>query len=399
MCARLAPGRSWPRGPTASATGATPSAARPTSCPDRADAAQRDPRPGQLVPLAAASTPRRTSVTVELRPAAAARVPVAAAPAHHLVASAPDGLRADARARPTSARDAGPVRLGASTRTCWCPACAVDDLTLTVPGPQPAAGRRRGCCRSARPGSPAASSTSPSPRRIGAAVLDTAFGDVIRDADGGSAVDPRRRRTARARRGLGRRGVRLVAGLHRRHAARRPAAAGRVAIEPMTCPPDAFRSGRDLITLEPGADLARHAGAVRRDGWSRPMEFRDVVRRRRMVRNYDPDRPVPPEIVERLLEHAIRAPVGRVLAGLGLPGAGARRTTGRGSGRPTTPPDGRAGSTGWPTCARAPLIIVPHSNKAPTWTATPSRTRAGPTATRPAGRCRTGTSTPASPAC
>ena len=38
------------------------------------------------------------------------------------------------------------------------------------------------------------------------------------------------------------------------------------------------------------------------------MEFRDVVRRRRMVRNYDPDRPVPPEVRERILEHAIRAP-------------------------------------------------------------------------------------------
>jgi len=24
------------------------------------------------------------------------------------------------------------------------------------------------------------------------------------------------------------------------------------AVEPMTCPPDAFRSGRDLIVLEPG---------------------------------------------------------------------------------------------------------------------------------------------------
>ncbi|MFP5372185.1 MAG: nitroreductase family protein, partial [Actinomycetes bacterium] len=38
------------------------------------------------------------------------------------------------------------------------------------------------------------------------------------------------------------------------------------------------------------------------------MEFRDVVRRRRMVRDYDPARPVPPEVRERLLEHAIRAP-------------------------------------------------------------------------------------------
>jgi nitroreductase len=38
------------------------------------------------------------------------------------------------------------------------------------------------------------------------------------------------------------------------------------------------------------------------------MEFADVVRKRRMVRDYDPDRPVPAEVRERLLEHAIRAP-------------------------------------------------------------------------------------------
>lgn len=38
------------------------------------------------------------------------------------------------------------------------------------------------------------------------------------------------------------------------------------------------------------------------------MEFSDVVRRRRMVRRYDPDRPVPPEIVERCLANAVRAP-------------------------------------------------------------------------------------------
>lgn len=88
------------------------------------------------------------------------------------------------------------------------------------------------------------------PRRIGAAELDTAFGDVIRDPDGGSAV------TIAAANG---RSVKIWADAafgwwqvftsdtltgerHRRA----------VAIEPMTCPPDAFRSGRDLITLEPG---------------------------------------------------------------------------------------------------------------------------------------------------
>ncbi|HEY2041819.1 MAG TPA: nitroreductase family protein [Jatrophihabitans sp.] len=38
------------------------------------------------------------------------------------------------------------------------------------------------------------------------------------------------------------------------------------------------------------------------------MEFRDVVRKRRMVRNYDPSRPVDRAVVEKLLEYAIRAP-------------------------------------------------------------------------------------------
>lgn len=38
------------------------------------------------------------------------------------------------------------------------------------------------------------------------------------------------------------------------------------------------------------------------------MELTDAIRRRRMVRSYDPSRPVPDEVVARLLEHAIRAP-------------------------------------------------------------------------------------------
>ena len=38
------------------------------------------------------------------------------------------------------------------------------------------------------------------------------------------------------------------------------------------------------------------------------MEFQDVVRRRRMVRRYDPDRPVPPELLDLVLRTAIRAP-------------------------------------------------------------------------------------------
>lgn len=38
------------------------------------------------------------------------------------------------------------------------------------------------------------------------------------------------------------------------------------------------------------------------------MEFADVVRRRRMVRAYDPDRPVDPEVLDRVLQHALHAP-------------------------------------------------------------------------------------------
>jgi nitroreductase len=48
------------------------------------------------------------------------------------------------------------------------------------------------------------------------------------------------------------------------------------------------------------------------------MEFADVVRRRRMVRSYDPDRPVPPEVVDKLLENAVRAPSAGFAQGWGF---------------------------------------------------------------------------------
>ncbi|MGY1747904.1 nitroreductase family protein [Modestobacter sp. SYSU DS0511] len=90
------------------------------------------------------------------------------------------------------------------------------------------------------------------------------------------------------------------------------------------------------------------------------MEFGDVVRRRRMVRDYDPDRPVPPEVRDRLLDHAIRAPSAGFSQGwafLVLETAEERdrfwaATTDGGT------PDG------WLTrMRRAPLLIVPFSSK------------------------------------
>jgi nitroreductase len=38
------------------------------------------------------------------------------------------------------------------------------------------------------------------------------------------------------------------------------------------------------------------------------MEFQDVVRRRRMVRSYQPERSVPPDVVNRILHNALRGP-------------------------------------------------------------------------------------------
>ena len=38
------------------------------------------------------------------------------------------------------------------------------------------------------------------------------------------------------------------------------------------------------------------------------MEFQEVVRRRRMIRNYDPDRPVDAAVLARMLANAMRAP-------------------------------------------------------------------------------------------
>ncbi|MGW5669020.1 aldose 1-epimerase family protein [Micromonospora sp. NPDC003776] len=90
------------------------------------------------------------------------------------------------------------------------------------------------------------------PRAIGDAVLDTAFGDVERDADGGSSVilaapDGSAAVHVWADGEFGWWQVFTGDTLHgERH--RRS-----VAVEPMTCPADAFRSGKGLITLAPGA--------------------------------------------------------------------------------------------------------------------------------------------------
>jgi nitroreductase len=91
------------------------------------------------------------------------------------------------------------------------------------------------------------------------------------------------------------------------------------------------------------------------------VEFAEVVRRRRMVRDYDPGRPVPPEVRERLLAHAVRAPSAGFSQGwaflvLEEPADRDRFwTVLAGEGEPDA----------WLTrMRRAPLLVVPLSHKA-----------------------------------
>jgi nitroreductase len=90
------------------------------------------------------------------------------------------------------------------------------------------------------------------------------------------------------------------------------------------------------------------------------MEFTEVVRRRRMVRDYDPDRPVPADVRERLLEHAIRAPS----AGFSQGWAFLVLETAEERDRFWTATTDAGTPDGWLTrMRRAPLLIVPMSDK------------------------------------
>jgi nitroreductase len=90
------------------------------------------------------------------------------------------------------------------------------------------------------------------------------------------------------------------------------------------------------------------------------MEFQEVLRRRRMVRNYDPDRPVPAAVVERLLANALRAPSAGFSQGwafLVLTTSGERDRFWAATASPGEPDP-------WLRDMRnAPLLIVPLSHK------------------------------------
>jgi aldose 1-epimerase len=159
-----------------------------------------------------------------------------------------DGLRAEHEVLNLGSR-ACPFGLGAHPYV-RLPGVAVDDLVLRVPGRSRLLldGRMLPIGAAKVAGGEFDFGT---PRRIGQAKLDTAFGDLEYGADGRSTV------TLATRDGT--LGVQVWADSAFRwwqvftgDTLARPRRRRAVAVEPMTCPPDAFRSGRDVWVLDGG---------------------------------------------------------------------------------------------------------------------------------------------------
>jgi nitroreductase len=88
------------------------------------------------------------------------------------------------------------------------------------------------------------------------------------------------------------------------------------------------------------------------------LEFQDVVRRRRSVRNYE-DRPLPPGLLDRMLRNAVRAPSAGFTQGWSFLVLEGPEQTGRfwaatSASRPDFP---------WPGLLRAPALVVALSNR------------------------------------
>jgi aldose 1-epimerase len=160
-----------------------------------------------------------------------------------------DGLRSDQEVVNTS--DAN-VPWGFSVHPyLQLPGVAVDDILLRVPGRS----RILADTRLLPIGAVKVNGTEfdyTEPRRIGTAVLDTTWGDLIADEDGGSSVtiaapDGSQSVTVWGDDNFHWWQVFTGDTLHGERFRRS------LAIEPMTCPPDAYRSGRDLLVLAPGS--------------------------------------------------------------------------------------------------------------------------------------------------
>lgn len=88
-------------------------------------------------------------------------------------------------------------------------------------------------------------------------------------------------------------------------------------------------------------------------------DFQDVVRRRRMVRNFTAE-PVADEVVDRLVANALRGPSAGFTQGVELLVLNGPQETGR-FWDVSLPPPEREGFA-WPGLLRAPLLVVPWSS-------------------------------------
>ena len=135
----------------------------------------------------------------------------------------------------------------------------VDSLVLSAPGATVLIEDERGIPRGREPvdGTPY---DFRRPREIGATTLDDAFTDLVRGTDGRARVELR---DPRSRAGLSLwvdesyRYLQLFTGDPLPDVSRRS-----IAVEPMTCPPNAFRTGEDLVRLEPGESFTSEWGIV-----------------------------------------------------------------------------------------------------------------------------------------
>lgn len=102
------------------------------------------------------------------------------------------------------------------------------------------------------------------PRRIGSMELNVAFGGLVRDHEGRSEVTLTAAdgRTVQVWADQSFKWWQLYTGEALPGARKRRA----VGVEPMTCPPDALRSGRDLITLAPGEKWSGQWGISKTNG-------------------------------------------------------------------------------------------------------------------------------------
>jgi nitroreductase len=91
------------------------------------------------------------------------------------------------------------------------------------------------------------------------------------------------------------------------------------------------------------------------------MDFETVVRRRRMVRDYDPDRPVPREVLDKLMDFAIRAPSAGFSQGWGF--LVLTEPADRERFWAATTEAGEAADSWLAGMRHAPAIVVAHSNK------------------------------------